>query len=125
MYTSSQPKERLTAMLPNQDCIRPNDGKTTFACRTLTSDNEFTSEDETRYVAHVYTDQEKCEDYDRPAAFYCSSECLGRKKYVTDPDNDQLVLKHFSGETCDGDGEMLSTVCGDVSSRESVLFAAV
>ena len=112
MYTSSQPKEWLTAMLPNKDCIRTNDGKTTFACRTLTSDNEFTSEEEPRYGAHVCTDQETCDDYDGPAAFYYSSECWPEEVRHR-PGQDRIVLKHFSGETCDGDGEVLSTVaCG-------------
>ena len=111
-YTSSQPKELLITTTPNKDRIRTNDGKTTFEYRTLTSDNELTSEEQPRYVGRVYTDQESCDDYDGYATFYYSSECLGGKRYVPDPDNEQIVLK-FRGETCDGDGEVLSTVaCG-------------
>ena len=109
-YTSSQPKELLITTTPNKDKIRTNDGKTTFEYRTLTSDNELTSEEEPRYVACVFTVLENFDDYDRPAAFYYPSEYLSWKKYVTDPDNDQIVLKHFSGETFDGDWEVLSPV---------------
>ena len=113
MYTSSQPKELLITTFPNKDCIRTDDGKTTFEYRTLTSDNEFTSKEQPRYVGRVYTNQESCDDYNGYATFYYSSECLGGKKYFPDPDNVQLVLIKFSGETCDGDGELLSTVeCG-------------
>ena len=97
--TSSQPKELLITTTANKDRIRTNDGKTTFEYRTLTSDNEITSEEEPHYVARVYADQEKCDDYDGSAAFYNSSECLGGQKYVPDPDNDQIVPKKFSWET--------------------------